>query len=152
MVLAVFAAFGSGISAEVKHIPHMGGPEVGTGEELLDQFLVVISLIFFGIVALGGVGGVPVQGFAAVLGAADGEAGVLGVELVEPGAVHGGVAAVPAEVVVIGDHIGDVDIALIHAAHGNTGHGGQTGLVPVVAEVVEDVVVFDPSTHGRAFP
>ena len=62
-------------------------------------------------------------------------------ELIEPGAVHGGIAAVPTEVMVVGNGIGDVDILLIHIAHGNNCHGGGTGLVQLVAQIVENMVV-----------
>ena len=79
---------------------------------------------------------------AQLVRAADGHVGVLFMELVEPGAVHGGIAAVPAEVVVVADGVRDVDIVLIHGAHAENRHGGQTGLVQLVGQIVQDVVVF----------
>ena len=101
VVLAVFTAFGPGIGTEVEHVPHMGCPEVLPGEELLYEFLMVVCLILLGVIPLDGLRGVPVQGLAAVLGAADGTVRILLMELIEPGTVHGGLPAVPAEVVVV---------------------------------------------------
>ncbi|MBR6607303.1 MAG: hypothetical protein IKK98_01365, partial [Oscillospiraceae bacterium] len=45
---------------------------------------------------------------AAVLGTADRDGGMGLVEIVEPGTVHGGVTAVPAEVMVVGNGIRDL--------------------------------------------
>ena len=141
VVLAVLATLGTVVGAEVEHVPHMGGPDVLAGEQLLDQLFVEEGLIFLGVVTLGGLGGVPVQGFAAVLGHAHRDVGVLGVELIEPGAVHGGVAAVPAEVVVPAHHVGDLDVLSIHAAHGHDGHGGEAGLVHLMHQIVQNAMV-----------
>ena len=107
VVLAVFAALRPGIGTEVEHIPAMGGPDIGTGEQLLDQFFVVVGLVFLGVVTLCRIGGVPVQCLTAVFADTDGDVGVFGVEIIQPGAVHIGLAAVPAEIVVVADKVGN---------------------------------------------
>ena len=120
----------------------MGRPHKLAGKELLDKLLVVIGLIFLGVVTLLGFGGVPVERLASILGAADRDGGVHCVELIKPGAVHSGVAAVPTEIVVVGNHVGDPEIGIVHLAHRNSRDGGQTCLIHLVAEVVEDSMVF----------
>ena len=141
MVLSVLAAFVSAIGTEVEHIPHMGCPQILPGEELADQGLMVNSLVFFGIVTGIGVGVVPVQRLAAILGAADGLIRMLGMELVEPGAVVIQFAAVPAEVMVIADGVGDGNILVMGGGGGHGCHGGKSGLVHSVAEVIEHFVI-----------
>ena len=91
--------------------------------------------------ALHGIGSVPIQRLAAVFRAADGNIGMGLVELIKPGAVHGGLAAVPTEIVVIGHHIRDLQIGVIHLAHGHSRNGSQAGLVHLVAEVIQDTVI-----------
>ena len=150
MVLAIFAAFASGVAAEVKHVPYMGGPDILAGKELTDQFLMIISLVFFGIVALLGIGGVPVQCLTAVFRAANGGIGIFFMEFVKPGAVHGGFSAIPSKVVVVGDNIRNVDVFLVHGAVGKNRHGGQPGLVQLVAQVVQDAVIFQKIGIRRA--
>ena len=142
MVLAVFAALIPGVSAKVEHIPHMGSPHKLPGEQLLDQLLMVVGLVFLGVITLGGVGGMPVQRFAAILRTANGNIGVLSVEVIEPGAVHRGVTAVPAKIVVVGNHVRNLDVGRIDGTGRNRRNGGQSGLVHFVAQIVEDVVVF----------
>ena len=136
VVLAVFAAFCSCIGAEVEHIPNVGCPDVLAAKELLDELFVVVCLVFFGVVALLWVACVPVERFAAIFGAADRNARMHFVELIEPGAVHMGLAAVPTEVVVVGNNVGDLQIGIVHLAHGNGSDGGLAGFVHFVDEVV----------------
>ena len=150
MVLSVFAALITGIGTEVEHIPYVSCPHILTGEQLLYEFLVVICLIFLGIVTLCGLGGMPVEGFAAILGAAYGNIGVGLMELIEPGTVHRGFSAVPAEVMVIGYYIGNEQIGVIHLAHRDRRNGGKAGLIHFVAEIVEDAVVFHKILGGTA--
>ena len=52
MVLSVFAALVSCVCAEVEHIPDVCCPKVFSRIKLFNQFLVIIRLILFGIVAL----------------------------------------------------------------------------------------------------
>lgn len=110
MVLTVFTALISPVGAKVKHIPHMGGPEVLAGEQLPDQLLVVICLIFFHIIPLFWVGRMPIQSLAAVLAASNGDVGIYRMKVIEPGAVHGRIAAVPAKIVVVGNGIRNLKV------------------------------------------
>ena len=142
VILTVFATLVPCVAAEVEHIPYMGSPHILSGKKLLDQLLVVICLIFLGVVTLLGIGGVPVQCFTTVFRAANGKRGMHSMELVEPGSVHGGVATVPAEVVVVRYGIGNGDQLRVHGAGGYAGHGGGAGLVHLVAHIVEDAVIF----------
>lgn len=141
MVLAVFAAFVAGVGTKIKHIPHMGGPDIGAGEQLLDQFLVVMGLVFLGVIALLRGVGMPVQRLAAVFAAADGQRGVLGVELVEPGAVHGGIAAIPAKVMVVRNRVGNFQVGAVGGTHADGRHDGGAGGVHGMAQIVEPVMV-----------
>ena len=149
MVLSVLAALCTSVSAEVEHIPYVSRPHELTGEELLYKLLVVVCLIFLGVIALSGVGGMPVKRLTAVLGATDRDIGVGCVELIEPRSVHSGIATVPTEVVVVGNEIGDLDIGVVHLAHRNCSDGGKTGLIHLVNEVVEYTVVLE-KVLGRA--
>ena len=103
----------------------------------------VVCLIFLGVVTLLRIGGVPVKRLTAVLGAADRNVGVGLVEVVEPGAVHIGLTAVPTEVVVVGYNVGNLDIGIVDLTHRNRCNSGATGIVHLVAEVVKNVVVLD---------
>ena len=70
---------------------------------------------------------------------------MLGVELVKPGAVVLQLAAVPAEVMVVGNGVGDLDVLVMGGCGGDSSHGGQTGGVHLMAEVIEHVVVVQNS-------
>ena len=141
MVLTVLATLCTGIGAEVIHIPNMGSPQIRTLCNALDQFFVVICLVFLGIVALGGSRGMPVQRLTAVLGNTDGQVGVHSVELIKPRAVHRGLAAIPTEIVVIGHTVGNLQVLCIHGAHRNHGHSGGTSLVHLMDKGVQNTVV-----------
>ena len=72
------------------------------------------------------------------------------VELIEPRAVHSGIAAVPAEVVVVGNHVGNLKIGIVHLAHGNSRNSSLSGAVHLVAEVVQNSVVLQKILVGAA--
>ena len=121
----------------------MGSPKVLAGEQLTDHRLMVHRLVFFGIVAAFRVGVVPVQSLAAVFADTDGGIGVLGVELIEPGSVLLHAAAVPAKVVVVADHIRNMDIFFIHGTHGNAGDNRGTSGIHLVYQIVQHPVIFN---------
>ena len=77
----------------------------------------------------------------AVLGDADADVGVLGVELVQPGPVLLHLAAVPAEVVVVALHVGDLVHGPVGGGHGHVGDGGQAGGIQLVGQLVQLMVV-----------
>ena len=66
-----------------------------------------------------------------------------GVELVKPRAVHIGLAAVPAEVVVVGYDVGYLQVGIVDLAHRYRRDGGQAGLIHLVTHIVEDAVIFE---------
>ena len=117
MVLTVLTALASRVSAEIEHIPYVSCPHIRSVSNLLDKLFVVVCLIFFGVVTLFRIGGVPVKSFTTVFGASDWLIWILCMELVEPRTVHGSIAAVPTEVVVVGNDIGNLQIGIIHFAH-----------------------------------
>ena len=138
VVAALAAALVAGVGRKVEHVPHMGAPDIGAGREGLEHFVVVVCLVFLGVVVVFRLGGMPGQdGFGAVLRDADRAGGVLFVELIQPGAVFLHLAHVPAEVVVIAEHIGDVDMFGIHRDHADLGHRGQAAGVQALAQGVE---------------
>ena len=142
VVAAAHAALVPGRAAKVEHIPHVGGPHPGTLVKHLGQMLVIKSLVLLGIVLTGGLGAVVSNdALAAVLGDSDGDVGVLGVELVQPGAVLLHLAAVPAKIVVIALHIGDFVHGSVGGRHGHVGNGGQAGGVQLLDQLVQGVVV-----------
>ena len=59
----------------------------------------------------------PVESFAAVFRAADRNVRMSSVELVEPRTVHVSFAAVPSEVVVVGNHVRNLKVWVVHCAH-----------------------------------
>ena len=143
MVLTGLAALVPGIGGKVEHIPAVGGPHILAGEQLLDQGLMIDSLVFFGVVAGFGIGVVPPQGLTAVLGDTDGLIGMLGMELVEPGTVSFDGAAVPAEIVVVADSVGDGNVGVVGGTGRDSCHGGQAGLVHLVNQCVQLLMVVD---------
>ena len=78
----------------------------------------------------------PVQRLTAVLGAADRNLGPAFVEFVKPRAVHIHITPVPAEIVVVGYYVGNLDIGAFHGAGGNCRNGGEPGLIQLMAQVV----------------
>ena len=85
----------------------------------------------------------PIESLASVFADANRLVRIFCVEFIKPGAVHCRIAAVPAEIVVVGYNVGNLNVRLIHAAHRNARHSGKTCLIHLVAEVVEYIVVFN---------
>src|SRR5699024_4422897 len=138
VIAALDAALVAAVGGEVEHIPHVGGPQVGTGREGLEHIVVVLGGVLLGIVVVFGVGGVPLEdALGAVLRDAQAPVGVQGVELVQPGAVVGGLAEVPAEVVVIALDVGDDVVLALHRGHGDLGHGGHAAGVEGLGHSVD---------------
>ena len=150
VVHTVLAALAAGICGKVKHIPHMGGPHPGARGDLADYILVILGLVLLGVIPLLGVRGVPVQRLTAVLAHAYRPIRVLLVEFVKPGAVHLGFAAVPAKVVVVGQHIGDLYIRLSGIAHTQHRYGCGAGGIHFMHQVVQCPVVLQKGGIRRA--
>ena len=146
MVHTVFSALGSCVCGEVKHIPYMSCPKIRTNGNLLNQFLVVVSLILLGIISLGNIRCVPIKSLTAVLAYADSLVRILLVELIKPRTVHINITAVPAEVMIIGHNIADVHIFIIHTAHGYNRLCCGTGLVHRMNKVIKHLMIFN---NGR---
>ena len=136
VVHTVFSTLGTGICCEVEHIPYVASPDIRSGEQLLDQLLMIISLIFFGIIALLRIGGVPVQCLAAIFTHTYRKSGMHCMELVHPGTVHRSIPAVPAEIVIPGYRIRNGHIFTVHWTHGYHSHGSQSCLIHFVAKVI----------------
>lgn len=96
VVHAVLSALCAGICSEVEHIPYMSCPDERSAEQLLDQLLMIISLILFRVVTLHRIRGVPVQSLTAVLTHTNSTVRIFLVELIKEFAVHIGCSAVPA--------------------------------------------------------
>ena len=98
----------------------------------------VVAGVFLGVVVVVREGGVPLEDvLGAVLRHAQAAVGVQLMELVEPGAVVLHIAHVPAEVMVVALHIGDVGVLGVHGNHGHLRHGGQAGGVQLLAQGVQ---------------
>ena len=153
VVLSVLAALRARVRAEVEHIPHMRRPEILTGKELADQGFMIHRLILLGIIAAFRLGIVPVERLAAVLAHADGRIGIFLMEAVKPRTVFIHAAAVPAEVMIVADHVRNMHDFLIHTAHGDAGdHRGARGVQPmhqiVELSVIADHVRILRAVHG----
>ena len=79
--------------------------------------------------------------FGAVFGNTQRPLRVSGVEAVEPGAVLVHRAHVPAEIVVIGQYVGDLVMGRIQRHHGDLGHSGEPGGIQLVGQVVHSAQV-----------
>ena len=112
------------------------------------MFFVVEGLVFLAVIALVGPAGVPVQGLRAVLADANGRFGILGVEFIQPGAGHARLAAVPAEVQVVADHVGDAHDGVVDGAHGHAGHDGGPGGVHLMGHIIQDMVILQHVVVG----
>ena len=124
MVHPILAAFGSGIRRKIKHIPYMSRPDKRPGKELLDQLLMVICLIFFRIVSLLRIGGMPVESLASILAHSNWDIGILCVKMIKKFSVHGGIAAIPPIIVIIRDYVRYLQISRIYTTHGYNRYGG----------------------------
>ena len=116
----------------------MGAPQVGPGGKGLEHFLMVVVGVLLGVVVVVRIGGVPLEDILrAVLGDTQAAVRVHGVELIHPGTVVLHIANVPAEIVVVGQHIGDGDVLRVHRHHGNLRHGGQAAGIQLLAQGVQ---------------
>ena len=138
-------------SREVEHVPQMGGPQIGVLGKALQHVLVVHALVFLGVVAAAGTGGVEVgHGLTAVFGVAQRPVGVDLVKEVHPQVVEEQPRHVPAQIQVPAHHVGDVGGLVEGPAHGVAGQGGEPGGVQLVVQVVEcPVVVQQEDLGGR---
>ena len=150
MILTVLTALGSCIRAEVKHIPNVSGPDIFSRKELTDERFVVDRLIFFGVISAFGIRVMPIKRFAAVFRATNGLVRIFFVELIVPSSILVKASAVPTEIMVVGYHVGDVNVLFINIAHGDTSYRCGTGLVHLVNKVVELVMVGDQIGIFRA--
>ena len=150
MILSILSALTPGVAAKVKHIPDMGCPDKFPGEKLSDQILMVFGLVFLGIISLLGVRTVPVQAFCTVFRTAHRDLGIYGVEFIKPGAIHVRFAPVPAEVMVVRNRIRNPQILGIHGTIGQSCQRGQSGFVQLVAQIIEQSVIFQQVRVLRA--
>ena len=141
VVHSVLSALCTGICSEVEHVPYMSCPDERPAEQLLDQLFMIVSLILFRVVTLHRIRGMPVQCLTAVLTHTNRTVRIFLVELIKEFAVHIGCSAVPAIVMVIRKNIRNLNIGRIHAAHGNNGHGGQSGGIQAMAQIVQNAMV-----------
>ena len=83
----------------------------------------------------------PVQCFAAIFRDTDGQVGMIRVEFIKPRRIGINGAAIPAEVLIIADGIGDLQIGMVCGAGSNGCHGGQTGSVHSVNQIIQLLMV-----------
>ena len=99
--------------------------------------LVVQGLVFLAVIFALRVAAVPVHdALTAVLRYAKADVGMLRVELIQPRTVVLNFAAVPAKVVVVAFHVGDVVHRTIGGGVGNVGNGGQAGRVKLLDQLL----------------
>ena len=143
LVLAVLAALVTPVRGKVEEVPDVRRPKVGALLDHFEHMLMVERLILLGVVPLLGMaaveGGVCVR---AVLRKADDALRVLRVILVKKLVRLLQLPEVPAEVEIIAVDVGDLENRAFDLQHEHVGHGGESGLVHTVAQLVERPVVF----------
>jgi len=136
VVLTVLTALVSRICTEIEHVPYMRCPDILSGEELLDHLLMIVCLILLGVIALLRIRGMPVQRLASVLAHSKRDIRELFVEVVHPRTVHGYVSAVPSEVMVVRDHIRNLDVRIVNITHGYHRDRGQSRVIHLMNHVI----------------
>ena len=143
LVFAVLPALVAAVGGKVKEIPHMRRPEIGPRLDHFEHMLVVQRLVFLGIIALFGAGGVEGGvGVRTVFGKADDALGVFRVVFVEKLIGLLQLAQIPAEVEVIAVDVGDFQDGAVDLQHEHVRHGGEPRGIHPMAQLVERPVVF----------
>ena len=148
VIHAVFAALSSCISSKVEHIPYMSCPKIGSVDNLFNDLLVVICLIFFRIVTLFRFRGVPVKCFTAVFADAYCLIRIFLVESIKPRTIHIYITAVPSEIVIVGKDIADMHIFIINTAHCYGSNGCRSCFVKRMGKAVKHFMIFNQCRVG----
>ena len=136
MVHTVFAALCAGVGSKVKHIPNMSCPHIRPFCYLLDYFFVIICLVFLCIIALFGIACVPIKSLASVLAHTNCFIRIFLMEIIKPIAIHWNITAVPAKIMVIRKHIGNMHIFLIDIARCKNRFGGRPCFINWMNKVI----------------
>ena len=96
----------------------------------------------------------PIKSLTAVFAHTDGTVGIFFMELIEPRPVHIGLAAVPTEIVIVRQNVGNPDILLARVAHTEHRYCGGARRVDFMHQIIEHAVIFDKrrirrTVHGN---
>ena len=139
----MLAALVPSVGSKVEDVPYMGGPHPRTLLDHLQHVLMVDALVALGIVALFGSKRLVLRvGVCAVLAQADAPVWELGVVLVKEFVVLLQVAYIPAKIQVVAVHIRNLQKRTVDVQHEYICHGGGTGGVQLVAQIIQRPVVF----------
>ena len=151
LVFALLAALVPAVGSKVEQVPHMGGPQPRPRLDELQNVLVVDALVLFGVVAPLRGGGLELRvGVRTVLGEAHGAVGILGVVGVKEFVILLQAAQIPPEIQVVAVHVRDIQNGAVRLQHEHIGHGGGSGGVEAVAQLVQRPVVVQHILRHRA--
>lgn len=83
----------------------------------------------------------PIKSLTAVFAHTDGTVGIFFMELIEPRPVHIGLAAVPTEIVIVRQNVGNPDILLARVAHTEHRYCGGARRVDFMHQIIEHTVI-----------
>ena len=151
LVLPVLTALVPSVGGEVEDVPDVGGPQPGAGLDHIQHMLVVHRLVALGVIALfRGRGLILGIGVRTVFGEANAAVRELGVILIEELVILFQFSQVPAKVQIVAVHIGNLQNGAFNLQHEHIGHGGGTGAVQPMTQVVQRPVVFQQLLIHRA--
>ena len=140
------SAFISCRTAEIKHVPDMGGPEIGTFHEDFGHVLMIFRLIALGVVAAFRLIRLPCDdALRAVFRQTEADFGILPVKFIQPFFVFLIASAVPAKVVIIAFDVRDAVERAVHGEHADMGNRRQAAGVKLLHKSVQIPVVFHKS-------
>ena len=143
LIFTVFAAFIPSVGCEIEQIPDVGCPEPGAFFNHLQHMLVIKRLVFFGVITFFRVRAVEGRVcVCTVLRESDYLAGKSGVIFIEKFIRLFQLTQIPAKIQIIAVDIRNLQNRTVDFQHEDVCHGGQTGGIHPVTEIIEKPVVF----------
>ena len=143
IVSSFYAAFISGVAAEVKHVPDVGSPKI---RSLIDDFchmFMVLGLIFLCIVLAFWIVCMPADNaLAAIFGNTQRPVRIHLMEFIQPFFILGIVPAVPAKIMVIAEHICDLVVSGLFRKGRYLCHSSQSGGIQLLHQFVQIFQIF----------
>ena len=144
LILSRLSALVTSVSGEIKHIPAMHCPEIGTFAPHFQQMLMVNCLIilcpvtFFRFAAL-----ICRIGICSVLGQTNDRIRVRLMEIVKPLVILFLLSHIPSVIQIVAADIRCHHKRIIHIQHKCVSHRGRTGHIQLVTKVVQNPVIFN---------
>ena len=142
MVYTLFPSVFPAIRCEIKHIPHMHRPDIGTFFPHFNHMFVIECLVFLCIVSLLRLPRLIADcSIRPILGQADCRIRMRLMEAVKPSVVLFLFPHIPAIIQVVGTDIRQFHNRFIRSQNEHIGHGGQPGFIQFVAKVIQNHMV-----------